>query len=539
MLEGIMRLRHLVPLLSLSFVAPGAYPARAQTVPDGFTIETLAPGLASPVGFDFLPDGRVLYAELLSGQVRLLVPGSGVQAAPVVTVPELVTGGERGLLGIAVDPVYPARPYLYVHYDAAPPNHIRIARFTLAGNLDGRSGGDLTADPATRFDLVDDIPDQTEDHNGGTLRFDHEGLLYASVGEDETWCAAQDSTSLRGVILRLRTNLLPPGPGSAFRAQVAAPGNPFAASADSNLRLVAALGLRNPFRFQVDRVFDTLVIGDVGENVREEVDLLQPPIVIPLAVTDPLIDSAAPLGADFGWPFFEGSAVGAHAGDCGAIPRTLVSPIWEYDRTSQLGGAAIISAGSYRRVANGTANWPRAYEADLFASDYYSGDLRRLHDVNGRWDVAPPVPGQPSASRWGAGFQGVSDWRVGPDGALWYCRQNVDFAANTGSIGRITGPPEPPEPPGFSLRVLRTPATGSVALGVICDRPLVVRILDATGRRVRTVFRGDPPLVAPGTEFALSWDGLTDGGERAAPGIYLAELECGGRRAGARIALLR
>src|ERR1041385_1517931 len=131
-----------------------AGPVRAQTVPNGFTVETLAPGLAFPTAIEFLPDGRVLYVEQFTGRVRVFTVGVGVQATPVLTVPGITAGGERGLLGVAIDPGYPARPYVYVQGDVAPPNHIRVSRFTLSGNLDGSGTGILVADPASRFDLL-------------------------------------------------------------------------------------------------------------------------------------------------------------------------------------------------------------------------------------------------------------------------------------------------------------------------------------------------------------------------------------------------
>src|SRR5262249_44278860 len=160
---------------------------------------------------------------------------------------------------------YPTSPYLYLYYDVATPNQIRIARYTLSGDLDGTAGGDVIADPASERVLVDEIPDDASNHNGGTLRFGIEGTLYAGLGEDAIPCAAQATTSLRGVVLRLQTRTLPPGPGRTSRGEIIPLDNPFASSPDSNKRLVAALGLRNPFRIQIDPATGTLVIGDVGE----------------------------------------------------------------------------------------------------------------------------------------------------------------------------------------------------------------------------------------------------------------------------------
>ena len=121
-----------------------ALPVRAQVVPDGTNIEPIAAALSTPTGFDFLPDGRVIYVEQLAARVRVLAVGTGVQATPVLTVAGVNAGGERGLLGVAVDPRYPASPYLYVYYDLASPQSIRISRYTLSGNLTG-TGGDLVA----------------------------------------------------------------------------------------------------------------------------------------------------------------------------------------------------------------------------------------------------------------------------------------------------------------------------------------------------------------------------------------------------------
>jgi glucose/arabinose dehydrogenase len=533
--------RRFLPLVLLAATA-----AHAQNVPDSFTVQTLAPGLQAPCGFDFLPDGRVLFVEQLTAFVRVFKEGTGVQATPVLSVSGVATDGERGLLGVAVDPGFPQRPYLYLHYTVAVPHHIRIARYTLAGNLDGTGGGNLTADPASRYDLIDDIPDLASNHNGGTVRFDVDGNLYVSLGEDGMWCAAQDSTSLHGVILRLFTGALPPGPGSAFRAQITPPGNPFWAAADSNERLVAALGLRNPFRFQVDPATGQLVIGDVGENVREEVDLLSPPILYSVARHFAVSVAGAWLGADFGWPYFEGTALGAHRNDCGPIPTGLTAPVFDYDRTAQLGGAAIISAGTSRPFPGKSRSWPTEYSGDLFASDYYSGDLRRLTYSNGAWGIAPPVPGQPAPGLWGTGFGAVSDWRLGPDGALWYCRQSVDFAANTGSLGRIAGPGLPPVGVGpptvspLSLTLKNSPAHGSARLGVIVGGgPVTMRIVDPSGRKVRTLLDRVAPGVPSGTEYIVVWDGLTDDGVAARPGVYVAQLEADGRRAGLRIPFLR
>ena len=531
-----LRSRSLLALLCLL-----AAPAAAQVVPDGITVEPLATGLSAPTGFDFLPDGRVIYVEQFTGRVRVLTVGTGVQVTPVLSVASVNAGGERGLLGIAVDPRYPDPPYLYLYYDLASPQSIRISRYTLSGNLDG-TGGDLVASPTSRYDVVDGIPDAAPNHNGGTLRFGLDGLLYASLGDDASSCSAQ-TPGFRGAILRLETRNLPPGAGRAFRAQVAPPDNPFAASTDSAARLVAAYGLRNPFRIQLDRSTGDFVIGDVGQDVREEVDMLSPPAALTrtgsaASARRAVGGAGAPLGTNYGWPFFEGTAVGPTS--CGALPPGIVPPIWDYDRTSQA-NAAVIAAGIYRASPGQPHRLPADHEGDLFASDYYSGALSRLHFSGGTWTIAAAIPGQPNAAHWGEGFSEISDWRVGPDGALWYCRQSTNFAGGTGSIGRVYGPGvaavPPAEPAVASLALRVSPAVGRAEFAVRAPGPATLRIHDTAGRLVRTL--ADAGSSTPGAERTLVWDGRNGHGEPSAPGVYLAFLDMGARSLSRRVVLLR
>jgi glucose/arabinose dehydrogenase len=503
------------PLLILLAIL--AFPVRAQVVPDGITVEPVATGLSVPTGFDFLPDGRVIYVEQFTARVRVLTVGTGVQVTPVISVTGVNAGGERGLLGIAVDPRYPDPPYLYLYYDLATPQSIRISRYTLSGNLDG-SGGDLVASATSRYDVVDGIPDAASNHNGGTVRFGLDGLLYASLGEDASMCSAQ-TPGFRGAILRLETRTLPAGAGRAFRAQVTPADNPFATSADSAARLVAAFGLRNPFRMQLDQTTGDFVIGDVGLSLREEIDILSPPISTSGA--------GSPLGTNFGWPFREGTAVGPTT--CGPLPPGLVPPIWDYDRTSQA-DAAVISAGIYRASPGQPHRLPADHEGDLFASDYYSGVLYRLHFASGTWSIAAPIQGQPSAGHWGEGFGSISDYRVGPDGALWYCQQS-------GTIGRVYGPGVTAVPPAAASAMLRlrvSPAIGRAEFMVRTTATANLRLFDTSGRLVRRLAGSGSP-----GERTLVWDGRDEHGEPAAPGVYVAFLDMGASSLSRRVVFLR
>ncbi len=382
-------------------------PAVRAAVPSNFINEPISAGLANPVAMAFLPDGRLLVTERLSGKIKLY---RGVSTMTTLcTIPNVSTNVERGLLGIAVDPAWPDRPFVYVHYTDAGTNTLRIARYRVDGDVTNEGDGQLSIDIDSRHNILTGLTDVRSNHNGGTVRFGPDGMLYVSLGEDDSGCAAQDTSALLGVILRLDISSLPETPGGPPpRAALVPYDNPFVADPDVDIRLVWALGLRNPFRFHIDPLTGTLFIADVGEESWEEIDI------------------AEQGGLNFGWPRQE--AFASH-GTCSFGPTSgLLNPIWAYDHDD---GIAVMSAGVYRHNG-GPKQFPGEYEGDYFFNDYYSGSVWRLQNVGGVWALAPPVPGQPDATRWGTGFQGVSDWTVGPDGGLWYV-DNDD-----GRIGRIS-----------------------------------------------------------------------------------------------------
>src|SRR5438093_2809 len=167
--------------LAVLLLAPGE--SRGQAVlPDPFADQLVAGGLSYPVGMAFLPDHRVLVVEQVSARVLLAIGDAPATVRVIGTIPGVnTTGGERGLLGIAVDPGWPGRPYVYVHSTAlGNPNSVVISRFTLGGDLSFTGDGILILDPASRYDVFR-VPDVHTTHNGGTVRFGPDGRLYASL----------------------------------------------------------------------------------------------------------------------------------------------------------------------------------------------------------------------------------------------------------------------------------------------------------------------------------------------------------------------
>jgi glucose/arabinose dehydrogenase len=499
--------------------------AGAASLPTGFSDTALLTGLDTPVGLALVPDPagrpvRVVYVEQRTARVGLIV---GALSYTVGTVPNVTAvDSERGLLGVAVDPDFPAAPYLYVHYcDSRSGNHIAISRFTLTGDLAGTGNGALQFAAASRYDLRSDLPDVASNHNGGTVRFGPDKRLYVSLGDDAQGCPAQDPKVLVGKILRLDVSRLPAsGAGPAPYALLAAAGNPYAASADSTARLVWATGLRNPFRFHIDPLSGALLIADVGENGWEEVDH------VPSG------------GADLGWPLFEGPA--PYSTCAGISAAGMTAPIYSYTHAS---GLVVISAGIYRRPAVGAARFPAEYEGDAFFLDYYFGMLRRLHQTAGTWAIAPQVPGQADPLDFGTGFDEVTDVLQLPDGSLAYLRQAVDYVSYTGEIRRIAYTNVSGVPPGRAAALdfaapTPTPSHGEVTFAWTQRDEAFVRlsVLDAAGREVRQLVADERYAAGAHTCF---WDGRGTSGARSEPGVYFARLAVSGQTRVVRVVIAR
>jgi hypothetical protein len=239
-------------------------------------------------------------------------------------------------------------------------------------------------------------------------------MLYLSIGEDSNSCSAQDTSSALGCVWRIDVSTLPGvGGGPPPKSTLIPAGNPFAGPTD-NASLVWCYGLRNPFRFHIDPVTGYLYIADVGHVTWEEVNEI------------------TMGGENLGWPWLEGNQPFL---SCDGTPPALAPPITTWSHAE--GAASIMSIGRYRNPIGGVHNFGPTYEGDYFYSDYFSGGLRRLQWNGTAWVTPPAVPGQPTASDWGTGFETVSDAMIGSDGAIYFVRQFAPGFSGPGSLRRI------------------------------------------------------------------------------------------------------
>jgi Glucose / Sorbosone dehydrogenase len=264
--------------------------------------------------------------------------------------------GERGLLSIAIAPDFASSGHLYVDYAQNDDGVIHVAELTASG---------ATAPLSSLRPLLEIDHPGKSNHNGGQLQFGPEGLLYVSTGDgggqDDELENAQNLNSLLGKLLRID-----PRPSGLLPYTVPA-GNPFP-GAGAPADTIWSYGLRNPFRFSFDRVSKALVIGDVGQGKREEVDY------VPFGLG---------AGFNFGWSCREGLLAGPSIGDpeCATPPPGgYVDPIFEYPHENPgAGGAfgcAIIGGYVVRDQDLGDLNGRYLY------GDACGGELRSFNPAN-------------------------------------------------------------------------------------------------------------------------------------------------------------
>ena len=173
--------------------------ANAAT-PGSFENEILATGFDLPTAIKFLPDGRMLVAEL-GGKIKVLPPPY-TQADPTpflqltnVGSADDGTVAQQGIYDLALDPNFATNHFYYVSYTARTPNRDRLSRFTANATLTGTV-------PGSELIIYQDPQDANTEHHGGAINFGNDGKIYLTTGDHFQGTPAQDLTSPRGKVLR-------------------------------------------------------------------------------------------------------------------------------------------------------------------------------------------------------------------------------------------------------------------------------------------------------------------------------------------------
>jgi Glucose / Sorbosone dehydrogenase len=331
-----------------------------------------------------------LFVVERGGSVVLLQNGEEKPFADIGS--EVSTGGERGLLSIALAPDFDSSGRFFLDYTGKEePGEIHVAEMVAGGN---------SAPLSTLSDVIPPIPHPGEsNHYGGQLQFGPEGALFISTGDggggNDVHHNAQNPSSELGKILRLAS----PGPPTAPE--------------------VWSLGLRNPFRFSFDRATGAMVIGDVGQSAREEVDY-----------------AAAPglgQGANYGWNCMEGSLPGPATDPQCATPPVggYAPPIFEYPHadpgTGGAFGCAIIGGYVVRGPGMGNAYGRYVY------GDLCQGEIRSF---------SPAAPSLTDCSE-GVHVENLNSFGEDSSGRLY-------AVSGDGPVYRLVGPGSASCPTGAS-----------------------------------------------------------------------------------------
>ncbi|MGN7885800.1 PQQ-dependent sugar dehydrogenase [Dyadobacter endophyticus] len=305
----------------------------------------------NPVDLTHANDGTDrLFVLEHEGTIRVFENAATTGASKeFLNIKKLVSyGGEAGLLGIAFHPDYKRNGYFFLNYTTKVSGKLEtaIVRYQVSAKDPNR------ADPATATVLFT-FDQPYDNHNGGAVKFGKDGYLYISTGDGGSWGDpsnnGQNKSAWLGKILRVDVD-------SKTKGNYGIPAdNPFAGNKEGFREEVYAYGLRNPWRISFDEATNTLWAGDVGQNKREEIDIIV-------------------KGGNYGWRLKESVDCYNPKSDCGT--EGLIDPVLDLPQAN--GEHSITGGYVYRGKA------VPALEGKYVFGDYVSGRLFALETRDGK-----------------------------------------------------------------------------------------------------------------------------------------------------------
>ncbi|MGP4113711.1 ThuA domain-containing protein [Streptomyces sp. 4N509B] len=425
---------------------------------------TLDDDTADPMELDVAPDGRVFYIQR-GGELRVFDPQTN--STTTAGTLDVYTGGEDGLVGLALDPDFATTQRVYLNYSPAgsAEDVNRVSAFTMNGN---------TLDLASERPVID-VPayrDRTfpePGHTGGSIEFGPDGTLYLGTGDDVApnldpawqgyapldWRAGQEmqdaartagnTNDLRGKILRIQ-----PTDGGGYTIPE---GNLFPEGTQDTRPEIYAMGFRNPFRFTVDPATGDVYMADYGPDRRGTTDNRGPAGMGEFnVVTEP---------GNYGWPFCHGdnqpyAPYNPDTGQVGPkfdcanlvnesphntgltqLPPVQMPEVWYgYDTSADFpelgaGGIAPMAGPVYRFDPDNpsTTKFPQSFDGAAFFGEWERNYLKefRFDGGGGLASVNDFMPGTT--------FTKPMDMTFGPDGALYLLEWGSSFGGGNNDSG--------------------------------------------------------------------------------------------------------
>jgi len=306
-------------------------------------LQPMLTGLSSPLYVTHAHDGsNRLFIVEQPGRIKVLQPGTASPTVLLDITSKVLSGGERGLLGLTFHPQFTANRRFFVDYTRQTDGATVIAEYHASASNPN------VAD--TNETVLLTIAQPFPNHNGGMVEFGPDGFLYIGMGDggsaNDPGNRAQNIEERLGKILRIDVDH--PNGSVPYSSP---PDNPFfgpTPGADE----IYALGLRNPWRFSFDRATGQLYAADVGQDAREEIDIIT-------------------RGGNYGWRIFEGTRC-TNLGPTSCTAGGFIAPIAEY--THSAGRCSITGGYVYRGAKSSLPVGAYVY------GDYCTGEIFMLRD---------------------------------------------------------------------------------------------------------------------------------------------------------------